>query len=86
MVQTQIYEPMILAGDIDNFQVRFKLKDGSWVDEPDELMDVRMVEITLRIMTPEPLDGYEDPVFEDGYKRIEMTSIVIPKNVTMVTY
>ena len=86
MVQTQIYEPMILAGDIDNFQLRFKLKDGTWVDEADELMDIRMVEITLRAMTPEPLDGYVDPVFEDGHKRIELKSIVIPKNITMVTY
>ena len=86
MVQTQIYEPMILAGDIDNFQVRFKMKDGTWVDEPDELMDVRMVEVTLRAMTPEPLDGYEDPVFGDGHKRIELKSVVVPKNVTMVTY
>lgn len=86
MVQTQIYEPMILAGDIDNFQLRFKMKDGNWVDEPNELMDIRMVEITLRAMTPEPMDGYVDPVFEDAYKRIELKSIVIPKNITAVEY
>ena len=86
MVQTQAYVPQILAGDIDNFQVRFKLKDNTWVDEPFELSDVRMLEITLRAMTPEPLKGYEDPVYGDAYKRIELKSIVIPRNIALVTY
>ena len=85
MVQSQAFEPMILAGDIDDFQIRFKLKNGIWVDEPDELTDIRLVEITLRAMTPEPLKGYEDPVFGDAHKRIELTTVVIPKNIALVT-
>ena len=85
MVLTQgPYGAMILAGDIDNFQVRFKLKSGDWVDVPDIISDIRMVEITLREMSPEPLDGYIDPVFGDAYKRIELHSLVIPKNITIV--
>ena len=86
MVQTQAYVPQILAGDIDNFQIRFKLKDNTWVDEPFELSDVRMLEITLRAMTPRPLKGYEDPVYGDAHKRVELKSIVIPRNIALVTY
>lgn len=87
MVQTQgPYGPQILAGDIDNFQVRFKLKDNSWIDEPDELSDIRMVEITIQAMTPTPIHGYIHPVYADAHKRIELKTIVIPRNIAMVSY
>ena len=85
MVQTQAYEPMILAGDIDDFQVRFNLKDNSWVDEPFDLSDIRMVEITLRLKTPDPIQGYLDPVYGDAHKRVELKSIVIPKNIVIAS-
>jgi len=85
MVQTQAYEPMILAGDIDDFQVRFNLKDNSWVDEPYDLSDIRMVEITLRLKTPDPIQGYLDPVYGDAHKRVELKSIVIPKNIVIAS-
>jgi len=86
MVQTQgPYGPQILAGDIDNFQVRFKLKDNSWIDEPDELSDLRMVEITIQAMTPDPIQGYVHPVYADAHKRIELKTIVIPRNIVMVS-
>ena len=86
MVLTQgPYGPQILAGDIDDFQVRFKLKDNSWIDEPDELSDIRMVEINLQAMTPDPIQGYIHPVYADAHKRIELKTIVIPKNIVIVS-
>jgi len=86
MVQTQgPYGPQILAGDIDNFQVRFKLRNNSWIDEPDDLSDIRMLEITLQAMTPDPIQGYIHPVYADAHKRIELKTIVIPKNIVMVS-
>jgi len=86
MVLTQgPYGPQILAGDIDDFQVRFKLKDNSWTDEPGELSDIRMVEITMQSMTSDPIQGYIHPVYADAHKRIELKSIVIPKNIVMVS-
>jgi prepilin-type N-terminal cleavage/methylation domain-containing protein len=86
MVQTQAYVPQILIGDIDTFQIRFKMKDGSWIDDPyeDELVDIRMVEITVRAKSPKPLKGYIDPAYGDAYKRLEMKTIVIPKNITII--
>ncbi len=87
MVLTQgPYGPQILADDIDSFQVRFKLKDNSWIDEPDDMSDIRMVEITLRAMTSEPIQGYIDPVYADAHKRIELKTNIIPKNISMVSY
>ncbi|MFC1542172.1 PilW family protein [Candidatus Latescibacterota bacterium] len=85
MVQTQANPPMILAGDIDDFQIRFQLKNSAWVDEPSELMDIRMVEITLRLKSPNPIQGYTDPVYGDAHNRVELKSIVIPKNIVIVS-
>jgi hypothetical protein len=85
MVQTQAYEPMILAGDVDDFQVRFQLKDNSWVDEPLYVFDIRMIEIDLRLKTPDPIQGYLDPVYGDAHKRVELKSIVIPKNIVIAS-
>lgn len=84
MVQTQAYEPQILAGDIEDFQLRFKLKDDSWVDNPVEISDVRMMEISLRAKTPDPIKGYADPVHGDEYKRITLDTDIIPKNIVFV--
>lgn len=84
MVQTQAYPPQILAGDIEDFQLRFKLKDGSWVNNPDNVSDIRMMELSLRARTPDPLQGYRDPVYDDEYKRIVLRSNVIPRNITLV--
>lgn len=86
MVTTQAYPPQILLGDVDNFQIRFKMKNGSWLDEttPDEITDIRMIEITIRARSHEPLQGYLDPEYGDAYKRIEMQSVVIPKNITIL--
>ena len=86
MVLTQgSYGPQLLAGDIDDFQVLFKLKDNSWIDEPDELSDIRMIEIKIQAMTPEPIQGYVHPVYADAHKRVELKTVVIPKNIVMVS-
>ncbi len=84
MVQTQVYPPQILAGDIEDFQLRFKLRDGSWVNNPDNVSDIRMMEISLRARTPDPIQGYRNPVYDDEYKRIVLRSNIIPKNITLV--
>jgi hypothetical protein len=87
MVQTQgPYQAQILAGDIDNFQVRFKLKNDTWVNSPVNVEDIRLMEITLRAMTPDPLQGYVDPVYGDSHKRIQLKTVVIPKNITKVSF
>ncbi len=83
MVRTQAYDPQVLIGDIDDFQLRFKMKDGSWEDEADEIYDIRMIEITIRAKSPNPLKNYIDPVYGDAYKRLEMKSIIIPKNIAI---
>jgi prepilin-type N-terminal cleavage/methylation domain-containing protein len=84
MVQTQAYRPQILAGDIDDFQIKFKLKDNSWVNNPVEVSDVRMMEISVRARTPDPLKGYTDVKYGDEYKRIELKTKIIPKNIVFV--
>ena len=86
MLKHHYYEPQILAGDVEDFQVRFQMKDGSWIDEPDmyEIYDIRIIELILLARTPEPLKNYIDPVYGDGYKRIETISKVTPKNVAIL--
>ncbi|MFC1512015.1 prepilin-type N-terminal cleavage/methylation domain-containing protein [Candidatus Latescibacterota bacterium] len=84
MVQSQAYPPQVLAGDIEDFQVRFKLRDNTWVDNPLEESDIRMMEITLRAKTPDPIKGYLDPEYGDEYKRLTLKSNVIPKNIVFV--
>ena len=82
MVKTQAYPPQILAGDVDQFQIRFKMKSGAFQNDiaANEVEDIRQVEITIRARTPKPIPGYRDPVFGDGYKRLELKITVIPKN------
>lgn len=84
MVKTQVYNPEILAGDVESFQLRFKMKDNSWVNETTQLGDVRMVEISIIARTPDPIKGYIDPVYGDSYKRVELKTLVIPKNIILV--
>jgi hypothetical protein len=82
MVRTQSYAPEILAGDVDGFQVRFLMKSGDYKNEIDanEIEDVRQIEITLRGRTPQPIAGYTDPAYHDHYKRLELKTLIIPKN------
>jgi type II secretory pathway pseudopilin PulG len=84
MVASQAYPAQVLAGDIDQFQVRFKMKSGSWSSDPDEIYDIREVEITLRARSPQPLKNYQDHDFGDAYKRVELKSMVIPKNLILI--
>jgi prepilin-type N-terminal cleavage/methylation domain-containing protein len=84
MVSTQSSSPQILAGDIDQFQVRYLLKSGSWVNNADDPYDIREVEITLRARSPEPIRGYQDVLYGDAYKRIEMKNVIIPKNLIII--
>jgi len=86
MVQTQAYDPQIILGDVDDFQVRFKMANGDWIDDPypDEIIDIRMIELSIRARSPEPLKGYIDPLYNDPYKRVELKSVIIPKNITIL--
>ncbi len=86
VLKHQYYGPQILVGDVDDFQVRFQMKNSSWKDEPDatEIYDIRVVEVTIRSRSPEPIPHYTDPAYGDGYKRIELKSKIIPKNITII--
>ena len=81
MVQTQAYEAQVLAGDVEDLQLRFKLKDGSWVDNPDVISDIRLMELTIRSRTPDPIDGYVDPAYGDAYRHLEHKANIIPRNI-----
>ena len=86
LVESQAYYPQVLLGNVDDFQIRFIMKGGNYQDEitADEVYDIRMIEITIRARTPDPIDGYTDPVHGDSYKRTEMQSMIIPKNITII--
>jgi len=86
MVQTQAYEPQILLGNVDDFQIEFKMKDDTWINEPypDEIYDIRMIRITVRAHSHNEIKGYMDPDFGDSYMRIEVSSTIIPKNLTII--
>lgn len=86
MVTTQAFQPQVLLGDVDEFQISFKMKDDTWLDEPsiDQIYDIRMIKITMRARSHDPIKGYSDPVFGDSYQRVEVTSTVIPKNLTIL--
>ncbi len=78
------YGPQVLIDDIDSFQVDFKLKDGSWDAEPYDMNDIRLIEVLLRSKSSEEIYGYTDPEYSDGYKRLELKTHVIPKNIVLV--
>jgi hypothetical protein len=86
MVKTQAYPEQILGGDIDRFQIRFNMKSGSWQTTiaASEVYDIRKIEITMRARSPQQLNNYRDPVYHDRYKRLELKSIVIPRNIVIV--
>ena len=86
MVQTQAYPPQIILSDVDDFQIRFKMKNDAWIDDPypDEIYDIRLIEISIRARSRNPIKGYIDPKFGDSYMRLEVTSSVIPKNITIL--
>jgi prepilin-type N-terminal cleavage/methylation domain-containing protein len=85
-VESQADYPQPLLGNIEDFQVRFKMKDEEYIDDisGDRALDVRMIEIILQARTQSPVPNYVDPVFGDEYKRIEVQSVVIPKNVALM--
>jgi len=85
MLRHQAYPAQILLGDVDDFQVRFQMKSGAWQDEVtvDEIYNIRVVEITIRAKTPEPVRNYTDPAYGDSYKRVEMKSKIIPLNIVV---
>ncbi len=58
------------------------MKSGLWVDDIDanEVEDIRRIEITVRARTPKPIQGYTDPLYHDSYKRLELRTVIIPKN------
>jgi len=86
MLKHQAYPAQVLLGDVDDFQVRFQMKSGSWVDEPgpDEVYDIRVIEVTLRAKTPEELPNYIDPEYGDGHKRVEIKGKIVPQNIVII--
>ncbi len=88
MVRTQAYPPQILAGDVEQFQVRFLMKSGQWQDTVDAseitMNEVSQVEIYMRARSPQPIRGYRDPVYGDAYKRMELRTMVIPRNISVI--
>ncbi|MHB9031121.1 MAG: prepilin-type N-terminal cleavage/methylation domain-containing protein [Candidatus Latescibacterota bacterium] len=88
MVRTLVYPPQVLAGDVEQFQVRFRMRNGQWQNtvDADEINrnEVSQVEIYLRTRSREPIRGYEDPEYGDAYKRMELKTIVIPKNIAVL--
>lgn len=86
MVDSLIASPQILAGDVEQLQVRFRMRNGLWQDTVDageiNRNEVSQVEIYLRSRSREPIRGYRDSQYGDGYKRMELKTIVIPKNIS----
>jgi hypothetical protein len=88
MVKSQAWPEQVLAGDVEDFQVRFKMKSGTWKDTIDAneitLNEIRQVEITMRSKSFKPIRGYRDPKYGDAYKHMELKSIVIPKSIAVM--
>lgn len=88
MVRTLVHPPQVLAGDIEQFQVRFRMRNGLWQDTVDagELTrnEVSQVEIYIRARSHDPIKGYRNPQYGDAYKRMELRTIVIPKNISVM--
>ena len=85
VLKHQVLDSQILIGDVEDFQVRFKMKSGQWLDEPasDEIQDIEHVEVKIISRSPDPIPKYTDPDYGDGYKRIEVKSKVTPKNLAL---
>lgn len=85
MLRSLVYEPQILAGDIEQFQVRFGMRNGTWQNtvDADEITrnEVSQVEIYLRARSHDPIPGYTDPKYGDSYRHMDLKTIVIPKNI-----
>jgi prepilin-type N-terminal cleavage/methylation domain-containing protein len=84
MVRTQAYPAQVLIGDIEDFQIRFQMKSGAWLTQTEDTFDIRVIEIYMRSRSPEPVPNYTDPVYGDGYKRVELKSVIIPKNIVII--
>ncbi len=80
MVETQTEDAQVLIGDIDDFQILY-LINGSWVDDFNFIINISLIEITLRARSTEPFKNYVDPVYGDAYKRIELKVVIRPKNI-----
>ena len=83
MVETQATDAQVLIGDVEDFQIRYKLIDGSWVDEINFINDLSMIEILLMAKSPKPIINYTDPVYGDEYKRVELKAVLSPKFATV---
>lgn len=88
MVKSPAWPEQVLAGDIEDFQVRFNMKSGNWKDtvEANEitLNEIREVEVTLRARSSQPLRGYRDAKYGDAYKHMELKNAVIPKSIAVL--
>jgi type IV pilus assembly protein PilW len=88
MVKSQAWPEQILAGDVEDFQVRFKMKSGQWKDTIEAnkitLNEIRHVEITMRTRSAKPIRGYRDSKYGDAYKHMELKGVVIPKSITVM--
>ncbi len=60
------------------------MKSGEWADAVDYVYDLREIEVFLRARSPKQINGYQDTEHGDGYKRIELKTMVIPKNLIII--
>jgi prepilin-type N-terminal cleavage/methylation domain-containing protein len=88
MVKTQSWPEQILVSDMENFQIRFKMKSGVWKDtiEANEitLNEIRAVEVTMRTKSAKAIRGYRDPKYGDAYKHMQLKSLIIPKSIAIM--
>lgn len=84
-LRTQYYDGQVLLGDVEDFQVRYQMKDGRWEDyfDDSEVYDVRVVEVVITSKTPTAIKTYTDPIYGDGHRRVVLSSKIIPKNVVI---
>jgi hypothetical protein len=83
----------VIAENIDNLKVRYRLIDGTWVNDPaGNQSRVRAVEVLLVARTASPQRGYRDtnpisfggatvPAPNDAYRRKVLTSIIKTRNI-----
>jgi type IV pilus assembly protein PilW len=87
MVRTLVYPPQVLS-DVEQFQVRFRMRNGLWQNtvDTDEITrnEVSQVELYIRARSHDPIRGYRDPQYGDAYKHMELKTIVIPKNIAVM--
>ena len=79
----QYYGPQVLSAGVEDFQIRFKMNDGSWVNEfdPVDVFKVRLVEVNMRGRTENEVPKFKDPQYGDGYRRLVMKQQMIPRSI-----